>query len=122
MSADNGIYILVTKDGYRVIHTQAIDNLYWYWNDDRLYNSEWCRKYQRKTGKNPYAEFGGREKFKMNPIEVKKYFGNCEVYKTEKEAIEKAMDIKEQIINSICPILEHGINFIYGMSKENFPE
>jgi len=29
MSADNGIYILVTKDQYRVIHAQAIDNL-WY--------------------------------------------------------------------------------------------
>ena len=27
MSADNGIYILVTKDQYRVIHAQAIDNL-----------------------------------------------------------------------------------------------
>lgn len=29
MSADNGIYILHTADQYRVVHTQAIDNLYW---------------------------------------------------------------------------------------------
>ena len=29
MSADNGIYILKTKDQYRVIHAQAIDNLSW---------------------------------------------------------------------------------------------
>lgn len=29
MSADNGIYILKTKDQYRVIHTQAIENIYW---------------------------------------------------------------------------------------------
>lgn len=29
MSADNGIYILKTKDQYRVIHAMAIDNL-WY--------------------------------------------------------------------------------------------
>ncbi len=29
MSADNGIYILKTKDQYRVIHAQAIENLYW---------------------------------------------------------------------------------------------
>lgn len=29
MSADNGIYILKTKEGqYRVIHTQAIENIY----------------------------------------------------------------------------------------------
>lgn len=29
MSADNGIYILKTKDQYRVIHAQAIENLSW---------------------------------------------------------------------------------------------
>lgn len=29
MSADNGIYILETKDQYRVAHLQAIDNIYW---------------------------------------------------------------------------------------------
>ena len=28
MSADNGIYILQTKDGYRVVHAQAIENIY----------------------------------------------------------------------------------------------
>lgn len=56
MSADNGIYILVTKDNhklcgfgvtentfgkgviaYRVTHAQAIDNLEWY-EDDQPYN------------------------------------------------------------------------------------
>lgn len=29
MSADNGIYVLKTKDQYRVAHLQAIDNVYW---------------------------------------------------------------------------------------------
>jgi hypothetical protein len=29
MSADNGIYILKTKDQYRVIEAQAIENLWW---------------------------------------------------------------------------------------------
>lgn len=29
MSADNGIYILKTKDQYRVAHLQAIDNVLW---------------------------------------------------------------------------------------------
>lgn len=29
MSADNGIYILRTKDQYRVAHLQAIDNILW---------------------------------------------------------------------------------------------
>lgn len=34
MSADNGIYILVLKDQCRVIHAQAIDNLYWWHCDE----------------------------------------------------------------------------------------
>lgn len=29
MSADNGIYILKLKDQYRIIHAQAIENLWW---------------------------------------------------------------------------------------------
>lgn len=29
MSADNGIYILKTKDQYRVAHLQSIDNVSW---------------------------------------------------------------------------------------------
>lgn len=28
MSADNGIYILQTRDGYRVVHAHAIENIY----------------------------------------------------------------------------------------------
>ena len=32
MSADNGIYILKTNDGYRVAHLQAIDNIYWWYS------------------------------------------------------------------------------------------
>ncbi len=38
MGADNGIYILKTKDQYRVIHAQAIENLYY--SHINPYNSE----------------------------------------------------------------------------------
>lgn len=34
MSADNGIYILKTKDGFRVIHAQAIENVTYEPNED----------------------------------------------------------------------------------------
>ena len=34
MSADNGIYILECKDQYRVIHAQAIENLYYSFIDE----------------------------------------------------------------------------------------
>ena len=37
MSADNGIYIHKFRDGWRVVHTQAIDNIYWH-RGDKKYN------------------------------------------------------------------------------------
>lgn len=43
MSADNGIYILQTKDQYRVAHLQAIDNITWSAIDGNLQNNEGAR-------------------------------------------------------------------------------
>jgi len=40
MSADNGVYILKTKDQYRVAHLQAIENLSWSAIDGRWDFSE----------------------------------------------------------------------------------
>ncbi|MBD5157329.1 MAG: hypothetical protein HDT13_06830 [Butyrivibrio sp.] len=34
VSADNGIYILKTKDQYRVAHLRAIDNVFWSYAGD----------------------------------------------------------------------------------------
>lgn len=39
MSADNGIYILKTKDQIRVIHAQAIDNLVWSYVDENFWQN-----------------------------------------------------------------------------------
>lgn len=36
MSADNGIYIAEFKDGFRVCHAQAIDNVFY--GDDRKFH------------------------------------------------------------------------------------
>lgn len=86
MSADNGIYILKTLDGFRVIHAQAIDNLYWW--DSEMRNE-------------------------INPKELKRYFGNCKVYDTEKVAQEVAIQMYENIINDdYCSICEYGICYI----------
>ncbi len=30
MSSDNGIYIHKFRDGWRVVHAQAIENIYWH--------------------------------------------------------------------------------------------
>ena len=42
MSADNGIYILESKDGFRVVYAHAIDNIYEHgWK----FNSKYLKKY-----------------------------------------------------------------------------
>lgn len=91
MSADNGIYLLKTpKENslefeYRVIHAQAIENIYY---DERIpshYNPEGA------------------------PEEVIAYFGEC-VPMTKDQAIEKAFEMESEILkDDFCPIIEYGI-------------
>ena len=35
MSADNGIYIHKFKEGWKVVHAQAIENIYWQRGDNK---------------------------------------------------------------------------------------
>ena len=88
MSADNGIYILVTKsddgeDGveYRVKHAQAIENLYY-----------------RPIGHPDYGDA------KFVPQEAFSFFGNCEVFYDKSYAHNAAHMLSEG-----CEILEYGI-------------
>jgi len=84
MSADNGVYILHCKDGFRVKHTQAIDNVYW--------------NCHRKTD----PEFNARQLFL--------YFSNCKVFQDEGEAFLEAKRIYDEIMrDDCCPIIEYGI-------------
>jgi hypothetical protein len=92
MSADNGIYILKTKnpsgDGfeYRVIHAQAIENIYW--ND--------------KLGKQMYGV--------LDPENTRNYYSTCKVYTDESEVRKEANRLEEDILSDdFCPILEYGV-------------
>jgi hypothetical protein len=95
MSADNGVYILHCKDGYRVTHTQAIYNIYWH-----------CRR------KND-PEFNARELYL--------YFGDCEVFSTEVEALKEAQRLYNEIMNDDMGICEYGIQFL-GKGTFEFPK
>ena len=55
MSADNGIYIHKFDDGWAVIHTQAIENIYWH-KGDAPYNYKILNEY-----------FEGAPRFKTQP-------------------------------------------------------
>lgn len=120
MSADNGIYILETKDGFRVTHAQAIDNLWWWWTDERLYDNEWVKGEQERTKENPY-QGKGETRTELNPRELRNYFGKCEVFRSDIQALIHARYLEREIMNSDCPILEYGIHFIHGWEDKDFP-
>ena len=83
MSADNGVYILKTKDQYRVIYASAIDNLTWSYLDPNFHE------------KNP-------EKFV--PSRILEYFGKSK-YTYDKNT---AMRVANGILKSL-PVCEYGI-------------
>lgn len=49
MSADNGIYIAKFKDGYRVAHIQAVDNLDFFPKGSQEETDEWKRCFGKST-------------------------------------------------------------------------
>jgi hypothetical protein len=101
MSADNGIYILKCKDGWRVAHAQSIDNIYW-WPD-------------RKDGQ--YVQLDS-----INPVQLYRYFKGSKNYKTEGEATSQAYKMYRDIMNDdMCPIVEYGISYISGWERKLFP-
>lgn len=103
MSSDNGIYILQTKDGYRVTHAQAIDNLYWW-------------------GKEMNEAELSEKRNEINPKELIKYFGKCKLFKTEIDALKKATKLYKEILTDPNCIIEYGISFIHGWEKKEFPK
>lgn len=88
MSADNGIYILKTKDQYRVAHLQAIDNVSWSIIDKNWQNNDSVR-------------------VKCVPTRVVEMWGNCKFTRSK----EKALRLAHKWASSL-PICEYGVNII----------
>ncbi len=88
MSTDNGIYILKTKDQYRVAHLQAIDRIAWSFIDGNLQNDEAAR---------------GR----YVPTRVVEMWGNCK-YTRDRNL---AFAIAHKWAGSL-PVCEYGVNVI----------
>lgn len=91
MSADNGIYILQTLDGYRVVHAQAIENIY----DGGKFNLQAVADY-----------------FGVCPTIVKT---EKEAWAQAKIIYDEIMN------DDYCPILEYGVIFLSGMENQKFP-
>ena len=88
MSADNGIYILKTKDQYRVAHIQGIDNVSW-----SVIDGNW-QNYKSKRGK-------------CVPTRVVEMWGKCKYTKD----VDTAMNIARQWSGKLL-VCEYGINII----------
>lgn len=105
MSADNGIYILQSLDGFRVIHAQGIDNLWWWPTGEYI---------------NGYPKWDRRDI--INPAELYNYFNESKIYHNRESAMKEADRIYEEIMgDDFCPICEYGIQFINGLENEPFP-
>lgn len=136
MSADNGIYILKTLDGYRVAHLQAIENIYWWpsccsdpdiqeeidqdgygggqYAQEVFYHDK-CQNCGRRDPEHECRD-------KINPIVIFDYFNKCKVFLTEDEAFKEADRIYTEITNDdFCGIVEYGIQKINGLEDCLFP-
>lgn len=98
MSADNGIYILEHKEGFRVTHAQCIENLNW-WPVTVEGIQTW------------------EERPEMNPKEIKRYFGQSKLYKTLDDAFKKAEELSKEHWYT-----EYGICFVRGWEGKEFPK
>ena len=96
MSADNGIYILVTKSGYYVKHLQSIERLHWNAENDEH-----------------TAEININSAYEM--------FKDAEVVGTQKEALNIAIKINGEVAKDSDGITEHGIQTIFGLEDVEFP-
>ena len=120
ISADNGIYILKSKDGYRVIHAQCIENLWWWWEDERLYDEEYIEANTENGMTSVFCDAPGGYRDELNPRELADYFGKAKAME-ECDAWDEAKRLYNEIMDSDFPILEYGISEIRGWEDKEFP-
>ena len=125
MSSDNGIYVLQSKDGYRVTEAQAIENLYWhpikYCNNQQIFTTEDKEGFSIELCKNCGSKIEWEQRDYLNPEMLLNYFGNCKVFKTKDEILKQAMKIDYKMAKEGL-WTEYGINFIFGWEDKEFPK
>lgn len=102
MSADNYIAVLHCKDGYRVAHCQALENLF-YWPTGRM-TGEYA--FNHETGKEEELE-EYEERSEINPQMLKEIFADCVVYINKEDADQKARQLEKStgwVEYGICDI------------------
>jgi len=96
MGADDGIYILEAADGYRVIHDQGIQNIFW---DDI---------------KNKSSD-------DINLYRLYLRFKDAKILKNKTEAQRQAEEMEQKRIEKWGSPCDRGIHFIDRLSNRSFP-
>ena len=135
MSADNGIYLVQFKDGWRVAHLQGIDSMYWHPtccdNPDIIEENEldmngegiahgiyFYDKCQNCGIVEP--EWERREDINLNIIA--QMFKQSYLFETEEDAMIQADILYSEILgNDFGGIVEYGIQKINGLEDFEFP-
>jgi hypothetical protein len=128
MSADNGIYILKTKDGYRVKHLQAIENIFWWPTccdnpelvEQPLDPNDMCYHDYCANCETLDPDWERREE--INPAVIYDFFSDSRVFETEEDALNEADFLYISITrDDFCGIVEYGIQMINGLEDQPFP-
>lgn len=120
MSADNGIYILQTKDGYRVTHAQAIDNIYWHYTCCEFPNlliNQWRENCEEVCANCKKRNLPSEKRKEYSPDMLKVYFEDCKVFKKEIDAFNYAMQLYRD-----CGFCEYGIVVLDEWRNKEFPK
>ena len=128
VSANNGIYILQTLDGFRVTHAQAIENIYWH--PSCCDNPNLCLVIEEQDGSCYHEhclncdirdpEYDQKEEAYLPT--VYEYFKDSKVYPDLESAMKRAHEIYQEIMkDDFCPIIEYGIQFINNLEDYYFP-
>lgn len=128
MSADNGIYLIEMRDGWRVSHLQGINNMWWHPNccedpnivEDDLNPDDMC--YHDKCVNCGTTDPEHEERDYANMEVVYGFFKNSDVYFSKEAAMNQADKIYVEITNDdFCGQVEYGIQVINGFEHLHFP-
>ena len=123
MKNDYGIYILQSLDGYRIAHTQTIENIY-FWHiccDDPQIekNKQIEEDYFEDYCVNCHIVNPKSERMtNINPIILREYFGKSKIYDTEQEVMEEACSIYQKLTIDNEGVI---ISYIRGYEEKLFP-
>lgn len=115
MSADNGIYVLVTSDEdheekqYRVVYASAIEN---------IFDEDICMS-QSFPGHSGCKQRAWWPNAQLNFEQVFRYFGSCEVFSSKRSAMAYARELKRAYVRD-GGYLEYGV-FVFDHSHVSIP-